>query len=803
MTQYTAAEVRELVAELPVLKMEAGAGDAEVEALRDALEGADQLLRELPEEDRAEALVDDAQVVGRALWVPVLQNCRLSAGLSISSGDGLSFAVKGDGDELVEYFSAREAMRHLISGAARVRGQDLPAPEENGRNTRKAAAPQTASAPDASGVSCKDLVPEEGETQDRATDADVDRDDVASDGLDQPAGDVRYLGVCPSLEDPAEPSPAAQGANGVHPDWRVRLSCLILARRLPGGATGDVVRLIGFLGEDEATPAEFARTLASWRADLSGEDLVGLSKLDRTGALPASQFAAGRVRRLAEGERASLRCVGGELLLVSGDPERPGLALVADALKAARGVRELREADEAFRLSERVRTEISSRTRRPATLEALVSRIAPLCDGRQDALREVGNLVRGGTLSAHWSGGRVLLSVGDASPEDLARASSLADDAQGQARANKKATARARRAGKKGLSSRLEADGAPEDVVRFWRSFEYKEGRPGEFKAAFAAPVVPYGGTPVDPEEQPEALRLERARAAARDSGRVSAEVTLAGERGFRLYRFGRTVCARLTLLSRSSRVFLSAHAAHCWPEQHTEVLFDPAGSFDAQLAEERVAAGKAPTGRAPKAGALGAADWADRLPETEAPSGPDPDGSFARRGRDPLAAERRGEAIIATKTGKMLAPSLRPRQRERARRRVATIVGDAARRASGQEAKAEATVAANLDANPVGGPTEELRALRDRVLLEHLAALPVAERLELYLALYGTQEISVLKERAADPTGLLLAACELKRASRIEIEDGRMSAPALSAKERRELNSRLAAIAQACAGAA
>ena len=164
-----------------------------------------------------------------------------------------------------------------------------------------------------------------------------------------------------------------------------------------------------------------------------------------------------------------------------------------------------------------------------------------------------------------------------------------------------------------------------------------------------------------------------RGRAAARDSGCVSAEVTLAGERGFRLYRFGRTVCARLTLLSRRSRVFRSAHAAHCWPEQHTEVLFDPAGSFDAQLAEERVAAGKAIRAGAP------ATDWADRLPEAEAPSGPDLEGSYAKRGRDPLAAERRGEAIIATKTGKMLAPSLRPHQRERARRRVAAIARDAA----------------------------------------------------------------------------------------------------------------------------
>ena len=789
MTEYTATEVRELVAGLPVLKIEAGAEASEVEALRDALEGADQLVRELPKGERAEALVDDAQVVGRSLWVPVVKNCRLSAGLSLSGDDELSFAVKGDGDELVEYFSAREAMMHVISGAAQVRGQDLPAPEENGRNTRKAAATRTVAAPDASGVSCKDLIPQEDESRDRAPDADVDRDDVASDGLGQPAGGVRYLGVGPSLEDPAETAPAVRGTRGVHPDWRVRLSCLILARRLPSGATGDVVRLIEFLGEVEATPDEFVRTLAAWRAALSGEDLAGLSKLDGAGALPASEFSTGCVRRLAEGERASVRRVHGELLLVSRDPDRPGRALVADALKAAREVRELQDADEAFRLSERVRTELSARPRRPATLEAIVSTIAPLCGGREGALREVGKLVRGGTLSAHWSGGRVFLSMGEASPEDLARASRLADDAQGQARANKKATARARRDGKMGLSSRLEADGAPEDVVRFWRSFEYKEGRPGEFKAAFAAPVVPYGGTPVDPQEQPEILRLERARVAARDSGRVSAEVTLAGEWGYRLYRFGRTVCARLTMLSRRSRLFLSAHAAHCWPEQDTEVLFDPDGSFDAQVAEERVAAGKAPTGMAPKAGAIGATDWADRLPKAEVPSGPDPEGSYAKRSRDPFAAERRGEPIIATKSGKALAPSLRPRQRERAKRRVAAIVRDGGHRATKVDDGA--------------GPTKELRALRDRALLEHLAALPVAERLELYLALYGPKEISVLKERAADPTGLLLAACELKRAGRIEIEDGRMSAPALGEEEMRELNSRLAAIARPSAGAA
>jgi hypothetical protein len=91
MTQYTAAEVRELVAGLPVLMMETGAETAEVEALRDALEGADQLLRELPEEERAEALVDDAQGRARA-------NKKATARARRAGKKGLSSRLEAEGE---------------------------------------------------------------------------------------------------------------------------------------------------------------------------------------------------------------------------------------------------------------------------------------------------------------------------------------------------------------------------------------------------------------------------------------------------------------------------------------------------------------------------------------------------------------------------------------------------------------------------------------------------------------------------------------------------------------------------------
>nr|MDQ3316867.1 hypothetical protein [Actinomycetota bacterium] len=175
--------------------------------------------------------------------------------------------------------------------------------------------------------------------------------------------------------------------------------------------------------------------------------------------------------------------------------------------------------------------------------------------------------------------------------------------------------------------------------------------------------------------------------------------------------------------------------------------------------------------------------DHADRLPEAERESGPDLESGSSARGRDPFAAERHQgqEAVIATKSGRAFAPSRTPAQRERAKRRLDATV-------------AEVREAARANA--------DLRAARDRALAEHMAALPVAERLELFLALRGPVEISVLKDKSDDPAGVLLAASELHKAGRISVEGLTLSAPPLSTEAKRDLNRRLLASADAQANA-
>jgi len=825
MQEYTVEEIVELVEGLPVLKIGAGGSPAgeteEIAALADAYEGVLELVEAIPQKARYGALASAgiARPVedGAALYLPVANNCTLGAGVRVSQNGAADFAVgpvavqgtpqgtrHGKAGALVTHFAARAAIVHALSGRGdlSVALAAVPDPAENGAgNTRHAATPKTVAAPDASGSPFKDVVPEEDEAREEGAgkgdrdDSDVDRDDVAADGLSQPEGGVRYLGVRAAAvaeEVPARTTPGEYlyTEGGVSPDWQERLSCLVLSGRFPEGVVGDVMRLIEALGDD-ARPETFVHQLADRRALLTGEDLTTLSRLDREGVLPADGLPEDRARRLAEGRRARLRLVGGELLLVSTDPESSEHGLVTCAARLARERRKAREADAAFRLSESVRAAVAASRTHTATLGAFVSRILPLCGDRAVALQELRRLAQGGLLKTARVRDEVYLSAGPTTRDVLRAAARLRDRVEADSRANKAATARLRRAGRKGLSARLADAGAPEDEVRFWRAFELKDN--GEFTAAFAAPVVPFGGTPVGPEERAEILRLERARAAARDAGRVSAEVAVGGEWGFRLFRFGRTVCARLTLLSRHARVFRTAGAAHCWPVSETTVLYDPEGTFDAQLAEEVVAGSARSALKAPGRGGA-KPDWPDRLPEAERESGPEPEGSFARRGRDPFSAERKGEAVIATRSGKVLEPSLRPRQRERARRRVSGLV-ERARARRGTQAAEEA-------GRETGGETAGdagMKATRSpaRALLDHLASLPVAERLELFLALQGPQEISVLKERADDPTGLFLAACELRRTGRITVEGGRMIAPPLTAEAKRELDRTLLAQAQ------
>lgn len=151
--------------------------------------------------------------------------------------------------------------------------------------------------------------------------------------------------------------------------------------------------------------------------------------------------------------------------------------------------------------------------------------------------------------------------------------------------------------------------------------------------------------------------------------------------------------------------------------------------------------------------------DAANHLPrQAERESGPDPEGSYARRGRCPLEAERRGEAVIGTYGRGVPGPSRSPRQREAARRRVGGVVA---------RAKTEARAKARESALARKGAW-------DAALSMHLASLPVNERLELFLALRGRREFAALERSAEDPEGLRLAAHELAEAGRVKVRRGR-----------------------------
>ena len=96
----------------------------------------------------------------------------------------------------------------------------------------------------------------------------------------------------------------------------------------------------------------------------------------------------------------------------------------------------------------------------------------------------------------------------------------------------------------------------------------------------------------------------------------------------------------------------------------------------------------------------------------------------------------------------------------------------------------AQAEAAASREGMPAGRLSEHLAS--------HLRSLPVVERLELFLALRGPAELSVLKAKSEDPGAVMLAASALRKAGKATIEGGRISAPPLTADARRELERRL-----------
>lgn len=266
--------------------------------------------------------------------------------------------------------------------------------------------------------------------------------------------------------------------------------------------------------------------------------------------------------------------------------------------------------------------------------------------------------------------------------------------------------------------------------------------------------MVPFGGTKVGAGELAEALELEEARQAARDSGRTAARVEHPGSWDCEISVGQEGTIHVLPVRRREVRIFRApgAEAYHAWPVSVTTVLYDPDGSFEGQLAEERAAG----FGRGPES----FSGWADRLPESGRESGPSPEGAAAT-GRSFLDAERGGEAVIGTYGRGIPNPSRSPRQRAAARRRFGGIVA---------RAEAEARTEARAK---VRRAAQARKTAWDAALSIHLASLPAADRLELFLQLGGRRQFAALEHSAKDPKGLKLAARELAEAGRIKVRRG------------------------------
>lgn len=793
---------------------------------------------------------------GTALYLPVANNCALGAGVRISQSGDADFAVgpvaPRDGDALVTHFAARGAIAHALSGRADLSASAaIPDPAENGAaNTRRAAAPRTVAAPDACGRAPSDGLPEEREEEELAHPAEDPRaEQVPStlevEGLADPMIARRFgVGGDASVADGstegiAKLTPeAVPDPRTIRPDWRERVSALLITdpvvRAEDGGRLrADASGLAAASHADPALndPACFAselRDLGLRRAKdrLTGEDLRHLGRIERHGAVAPSSVPEVAVDRLADAGEATLASVGGEVLILpaggfaTDDPRAIAVAArargerLADADARRREVaRERRrrvhlldalagwqKAEARDRLSESLAATVHHEM---VALDAalVVEALAPFSPvfiarlGRHAKASIQGG--RGGdveTVAVLLAAYRDAYRVSSARQRDLGRDRRPAKLHPGPGpfsdpMANRGDVAKAYRRGLRGKAARLKDLGAPPEEVRFWRCFELKAN--GDPRGAYATPEVPFGGTLVRCDALGFELRVEAEKVRHREKAPVGLLAKRITERPPVHARYGPAEAGNV----------VHVRALTTWTER-AAVVFDPEGLYEAPepaadkdrrltallaaVADGRVrtAAEARKLARRLRRRGVGVPEpsWADRLPDSERESGPEPEGTYARRGRDPYAAERGGaggqEAVVHTATGRTLLPSARPRERERARRRVARVVERA-------RTDAQAMAGASAEATSAGRIPEHLSS--------HLRSLPVAERLELFLALRGPVELSVLKEKSEDPGAVMLAAAALRRAGKVTIEGGRISAPPLTTGARRELEERLA----------
>lgn len=473
--EYTPEEVRELVAESPVLSYRAATAE-DILTVADILEGTEELIAKLQPAARREILGDLAPEIGEddELWIPVASNCRRSVGVSVSPGGLLSFAVRGESEGLVSYFAARRAAAHALSGRAVVDEAALPVLEGNGPAHAAGLAAASGFASDDPEWSSEEILDDGldvgGERETGAVDfalkglAGDEPSDLAADGLAHPAGvSVRYLGntseIAAGFAADAGTGDAG-GEPGLHPDWRERLETLREGGELPTDLVDDARSLVEEIGSEAGeaqfvgfAPSGFFAELTRRRAAayLTAEDLNVHSRAERLGAMEPTLVADGVVGRLSTAGRAHLRNISGELLLV---PAGASPELVAQAAERSRE-RKVRERELAGECLLRDTLAPLLEDARAFSLKAVLGRLGG--PAHKDFLRR---LVGGGELEARKVEGEVVLAVGGAAESVFLRAARLARRVRSESFSNRKAAAaRARERGSE----------------------------------AFAAPVVPFG----------------------------------------------------------------------------------------------------------------------------------------------------------------------------------------------------------------------------------------------------------------------------------------------------------------------
>jgi hypothetical protein len=113
--EYTPEEVRALMEEHEPLE-HGSATAADAAEATDILEGVEELVARLGPAVRRATLEGVAVPVGDLVWIPVVNNCSRSAGVTIAPDGSLNFAVRGAGEDLSSYFSARQAVAHALMG---------------------------------------------------------------------------------------------------------------------------------------------------------------------------------------------------------------------------------------------------------------------------------------------------------------------------------------------------------------------------------------------------------------------------------------------------------------------------------------------------------------------------------------------------------------------------------------------------------------------------------------------------------------------------------------------------------------